>query len=139
MLRGTAVRQRLLAAGLVATCVALQLAGTLHLLVVQHELCLEHGEAIDIGSDHAHGLAVPGAAQARSNASATSRHGSHEAGAHAHCLLVEDRSGRAFVVAPAVEIAGAPALIASVATPGATWSLPANTLRLLAPKTSPPV
>jgi len=142
MLRGTAISQQLASAGLIATCLALQLAGTLHLMVVEHELCFEHGEAVDVAGSahHDHGGRVPaGTDRSASEISATSGRDGHGATSHDHCPQVEDRAGRALIVARAFEGAPPPTLLAMVAAPSTPWTLSVDALRLLAPKTSPPV
>ena len=129
---------------MIAICVALQLASTLHLMVVEHELCFEHGEAVDVAGAHSHhdhgdGHGGLPAIQRSDEAAATSRDGANEAASHEHCPLIEDRASRALVVPAAFETASAPLLLAVVFAPAAPWSLSPSALRLLAPKTSPPV
>jgi hypothetical protein len=119
---------------------ALQLSGTIHLATVQHAICAEHGEAMDVGDEHA---------QARARASQrTTRSGergvfsgssdSPAGESHHHCALDEDRNTYALVVHSAL----VGARIASPTPPAPPHAqlarLAPRALQLLAPKTSPP-
>lgn len=131
------VTDRALRALIVASCLALQLSGTIHLAVVQHAICAEHGEAMDVHDGHTD-AAEPKSAAAPDGIHAGGE-GSPVEDAHHHCPLDEDRSTHALVVhaaglAPRVELP-APALRPS--TDGA--SITPRARQLLAPKTSPPV
>lgn len=140
LLRGTEPVQQITTSVLIASCLALQLGGTVHLAVVEHELCGEHGEAIDVaGSGHTHGR---GAAETSGEDEAPSP--SHESEstsdgeAHDHCPLAEDRNGRALVVQAASSGPCCESITLGNPAPAAHWSLSPSALRLLAPKTSPP-
>jgi hypothetical protein len=121
----------------VASAIALQLSGTIHLAVVQHAICAEHGEAMDVGDDeHAH-LATPAADSDQSLISAGTRPSSSEE-SHHHCPLDEDRNTHALVVY-AASISPHFASFVHVAPPLAEPVRPsARELHGLAPKTSPP-
>jgi hypothetical protein len=118
--------------GLVASCVALQLAGTVHLALVQHAYCAEHGETVDVGhGPQAHGEpAAPAADRDPGQAP--------ESDAHHHCRLDEDRSTHALVVHAALvgPRAPSPELIVPPHAPHARVTQ--RLTQLLAPKTSPP-
>jgi hypothetical protein len=122
-----------LIAGLVASCVGLQLSGTVHLAVVQHAYCAEHGEATDVDPHAAHGPA----AHAEQGVDG-GRQDAPESDAHHHCRLDEDRSSHALVVyaalvgprAPSPDLVPPPHAPHARVTPRVT--------QLLAPKTSPP-
>jgi hypothetical protein len=123
---------------MVAGCLALQLSGTAHLALSTHDICAEHGEAVDVtppaqtrGADL--DLAQP------TGMGPMARSGDSPIGeSHEHCPLAEDRGGRALVVPPAHV---GPAFVApvSAAGPQARIETPSARARyLLAPKTSPP-
>ncbi|HKP62682.1 MAG TPA: hypothetical protein VJV78_38365 [Polyangiales bacterium] len=133
LLRSTQLSHRALVVGLVASAVALQLAGTVHLAVVQHAYCAEHGEAVDVARH---------AAQDRSEQAAEGvERGQPEApdsDSHHHCRLDEDRSAQAVLVHAALVGPRAPSPDV-VAPPHAPYArATARITQLLAPKTSPP-
>lgn len=117
----------------VASCMALQLSGTIHLAVVQHAICAEHGEAMDVG-EHSHTpLAAAGEDGIYAGTGAEPLSKSHH-----HCPLDEDRNTHGLVVYAAF-------ILARVAVPEAlpppqvelAYVTP-RARQLLAPKTSPP-
>jgi hypothetical protein len=134
----------------VASAIALQLSGTIHLAVVQHAICAEHGEAMDVGEpEHAHARhagALPAADSGQPRLSmsvgATERP-AHEPGSdedsHHHCPLDEDRNTHALVVyaASISPLSASPIELAPPRT--APVRADSRDLHRLAPKTSPPV
>jgi len=123
----------------VASCMALQLSGTIHLAVVQHAICAEHGEAMDVGEDagaHQRSLARESERSERGIYAGNGHAPADES--HHHCPLDEDRNTHALVVHAAlvgVRVASPTAL----APPHAEVAyLAPRALQLLAPKTSPP-
>ena len=120
---------------MVAGCLLLQLSATAHLVLVEHEICPEHGEAVDVSdvaraSVHQHAAPV---------AERSVRVGGHaSSSSHEHCPVAIDRSSKALVAqAVVVGIAPSPAIELQVfVSEGPTLS--ASAVRLLAPKTSPP-
>jgi hypothetical protein len=128
----------------VASAIALQLSGTIHLAIVQHAICAEHGEAMDVGEDEdAHGHHVAPAARqtlesVQSLISASTSPSSRDE-SHHHCPLDEDRNTHALVVY-AASISPHSASSIELALPPAEPVRPsARELHRLAPKTSPPV
>jgi hypothetical protein len=120
----------------VASCMAFQLSGTIHLAVVQHAICAEHGEAIDVGDSQARaGTPAADSGDDRVDASSNENPASES---HHHCPLDEDRSTHALVVPNA--LAGPRvATPAPLPAPDAELArLAPRALQLLAPKTSPP-
>lgn len=118
----------------VASCMALQLAGTVHLAVVQHAICAEHGEAMDVGEEHASAPAADSRETRIAGANETTPTGEE----HHHCPFDEDRNTHGLVVLAALV---GPRIAVPVALPpphAEPTQLAARALRLLAPKTSPP-
>lgn len=134
----------------VASAIALQLSGTIHLAVVQHAICAEHGEAMDVeeGGAHAHHSSAARAADSDRplvSLAATERPARlpHERGSdeesHHHCPLDEDRNTHALVVY-AASISPVSASSIELAPPRAEpVRADSRELHRLAPKTSPPV
>jgi hypothetical protein len=121
-----------------ATCVSLQLFATFHLLTVQHELCAEHGEPIDVERSAQQGHLRFDSGHSAETGPAASSGTRSENGTHDHCLLAADRSSGAALVSAANASAHCAPLIAKRPRFADLWSMPASVLRLLAPKTSPP-
>jgi hypothetical protein len=120
----------------VASCMAFQLSGTIHLAVVQHAICAEHGEAMEVGD--APTRARPPAADSRESRVHPGANGSPASESHHHCPLDEDRSTHALLVRNALV---GPRLASPAPLPAPHTELTClapRTLRLLAPKTSPP-
>lgn len=144
VLSGGKPAQQLMTSTLVGACLALQLAGTVHLAVVDHELCADHGVAVDVAEGaHGHGHADrPGQVETRGEPEARSdadRSGSAPAGAdHDHCPLAENRSARALVVQAAAVGPRCATIAPDAHVQLAVVALSPSALRLLAPKTSPP-
>jgi hypothetical protein len=119
--------------GLVASCMALQLAGTLHLAIVQHAYCAEHGEAVDVDRHAVAGHAEPAVAGVE-----LGRQDAPQSDEHHHCSLDEDRSTHALVVHAALVGARDPSPEV-VPPPHAPYArVTSRVTQLLAPKTSPP-
>src|SRR3954471_1831662 len=136
---GARLLPRLATYVVVASCMALQLGGTIHLAVVQHAICAEHGEAIDVGRAHRH---VPAPAadgrERRLHAGLAGHDGAPADPSHHHCALEEDRSTHALAVHAAL-VGPRIASLTALAPPHAPLAVLApRALRLLAPKTSPP-
>lgn len=141
LLRGRKPAQQVSTSVLIASCLALQLSGTLHLAVVEHELCVDHGAAVDVEAGHHHGHAHAGEAGARAvdevaPAPAPTTRGGES---HDHCPVTADRNGYALDVLAAPEGPRSAELRAVEPVFAALWTVSTSELRLLAPKTSPPV
>ncbi len=128
----------------VASAIALQLSGTIHLAVVQHAICAEHGEAMDVGEE-AHGrAAAPASVLAMESDRALLLSASPSPAppgeeSHHHCPLDEDRNTHALVV-HAASISPLSASSVQLTPPFAEPVRPnSRELHRLAPKTSPPV
>lgn len=138
LVRDTRPIRRATTVVIAATCLSLQLFATFHLLTVKHELCAEHGEAIDVERsarpDH---LRLDSGHSAETGPAASSGTRS-ENGTHDHCMLAADRSSGALLVSAANGSAHFAPFIAKGPRSADLWSMPASVLRLLAPKTSPP-
>jgi hypothetical protein len=121
-----------------ATCLALQLFATFHLLTVEHGLCAEHGEPIDVERAAKPGFRLLDRSRTAETGPAASPGTPSDNGVHDHCLLTARCSSSTVVVQAAKDCPScAPVLVKG---PGAAdrWSMPLSVLRLLAPKTSPP-
>ena len=127
---------RVMTAVMSVACLALQLSGTFHLAVVEHGLCAEHGEAIDV-SQSAEPRVRARDQDPKAEASASSGRSSKD-GSHDHCLLAEDRAGRALVVKAANGALRSAPLVNLVPVQQERSVLSPSALRLLASKTSPP-
>lgn len=123
----------------VSSAIALQLSGTIHLAVVQHAICAEHGEAMDVAEDaHGHAAALPAPNLDETQISPGTRPSAPDDDSHHHCPLDEDRNTHALVVYAAA-ITALVASTADVTPPRAEPVRPnARELHALAPKTSPP-
>jgi hypothetical protein len=121
---------------MVAGCLALQLSGTLHLALAEHRICAEHGEAIDVAESASATLSLEQHGEPARRAAVSVQHERSEQ-PHDHCPVANHSHGRALVVQSA---ACAQCVISTtIAEPNARYANPsASTLRLLAPKTSPP-
>ena len=121
-------------AAVAALCLLAQLAGVLHLLVVRHERCAEHGEVVHAGAEPAaHGAewSVDGHARAIQAAAADAGHDDHE-----HCQALSDRRAAGAAEAPAIACADVTASDPGVVAHAAPAR--ACVLYRLAPKTPPP-
>lgn len=122
--------------GIAVLCVAAQLFGLAHMVVVEHERCAEHGELVH-GDGHAPGaVAAPIARVTTTAASRALPAWPDEAdGDHEHCLSATERRD---LRAARVE---APVLVRSAGLqaihPAGTVAI-ARALYRTAPKTSPP-
>jgi len=126
-------------AAVAALCLGAQLSNVAHLALVRHVTCAEHGEVIDApaaGHSPAHRTDVPLPDDAAPTASSG---GGPIDGAHDHCALAEDRNTLALVVRAATSALCPAAPVASTPPRGSSPCLSPSALRLLAPKTSPPV
>ncbi len=124
---------------LIAFCLLLQFSTIGHFVFVQHETCAEHGELVHVGEFQSpmH-VASAGNKGSATQVSVTPGEGPRAEG-HDHCPLVPDRAGHALLVPVSsrgalkwgVTATPAPRVVDALLSPDA--------LRLLAPKTSPPV
>lgn len=134
----SAVLRKLSTVLVAALTVSLQLAGFAHLALEKHEVCAEHGQAVDTArSNHAHAaLAGPYAPAPKEHAV---RGGEGSAlGAHAHCPIVAEHRDDAALVPAAYAIHRASLDPIATVMPQGSWSMAPSELRLRAPKTSPP-
>jgi hypothetical protein len=136
--RGVRSLSRALYWAILASCLALQLSGTIHLALVQHAICAEHGEAMDVGDGHGHLATAAKPAAARAVGGVYAGAGENPASdAHHHCPLDEDRNTHALVVYAA--LVGPQVAVPALPPPHAQLAkLAPRELQLLAPKTSPP-
>ena len=121
-------------AAVAVVCLLAQLAGVLHLLVVRHERCAEHGEVVHAGDEaSAHDAAVAGDARALAvrPAADDAEHDDHE-----HCQALSDRRAVGAPSAPA--IAGADLTAGDGTAVADAAPARAGVLYRLAPKLSPP-
>jgi hypothetical protein len=119
---------------LVATLLAASSLGQIaHLLVVQHTICAEHGELLELSSDGGHSAAT----QVEDEHSPTST-SSEEATSHEHCEILA--SAQRQTPLPVAAVIG----LVPAAAGAAREVLPVSSVRLMlpalvvAPKTSPP-
>ena len=116
-------------------CLLAQVFATVHLVVVRHEVCADHGEVVHAGGDHGDapaGAAGTGDATIQARAAADAGHGDDDD----HCRLLTERRAAGGGGSPSLH--ATPGVIeAKAAMPE---SLPARTSALyrLAPKISPP-
>jgi hypothetical protein len=135
LLNGARLLPRAWTFAVVASCLALQLSGTIHLATVQHAICAEHGEAMDVDS-HARTTAPAADSSERGVYSGSSDSPAGES--HEHCPLDEDRNTHALVVHAALV---GPRIASPTPQPppyAPLARLAPRALQLLAPKTSPP-
>ncbi len=115
-------------------CIALEFGSLAHMAVVRHEICAEHGEAVDVFHDAAHSHAVAVASKVRTVESRGDAD-SHEG--HDHCQLACNRRNATCVESSS----SVPAAIVSIASATSAFverSTPTIALLDLAPKSSPP-
>lgn len=133
------LRRRARTAGIAGLCVVAHLFALMHLAVVQHERCPEHGELVHAkDSDHATGrvtaAVAPGATATPTDAVLPAYAGSQDRD-HDHCLSVTERRDRQEVRAQA---ATSMPLDRQPSLPDAAAPTIARALYRSAPKTSPP-
>lgn len=133
---GARLLPRALTSVIIASCLGLQLSGTIHLATVQHAICAEHGEAMDVGDGHATASA-PATHSGERGVYAGSGH--NPAGeSHHHCPLDEDRNTYALVVHAALVGPRIASPTPHLPPHAQLARLAPRALQLLAPKTSPP-
>lgn len=121
-----------------AICLVAQLSSAAHFVLVRHEMCLEHGQAMD--SALGHGVARE-ATRAQIDAAAGIRSASGIAREHAHdhCLLAYDRRESVSPVRDAgTLVAARPTHVVALVADDAARPARVAIFRL-APKSSPPV
>lgn len=122
----------------IALCLLVQVSALGHFVFVQHETCAEHGEAIHADEPGQHSAGAHEKGQISGGFALAPEEGSG-VDVHDHCPLVPDRAPRALLVLDATHDTLCPAR-SPVERPNAAWIRWSPTdLRLLAPKTSPPV
>jgi hypothetical protein len=118
----------------VVLCLLAQVSDVLHLLLVEHVVCAQHGELIHEG-EHAHAEATGQPTDATAFVPSDLEDHGHE-----HCALWSDRREELTLGAPSIGVA-LPRAMPSL-TPPATTRLDAVLaipLLFLAPKNSPPL
>lgn len=128
------LRRRFSAAGVALLCLAAQIGSLAHLVLVPHESCPEHGEAVHAGT---HTPAADRAATgARDILAVQADDGPGEDDEHHHCLFVTERRK----ATTAVDVVQATAVLtdAAGAEPAAVADSVGRAVYRLAPKTSPP-
>lgn len=133
----TALALRSLAALVALLLVGSSLGQVAHFLAVQHAVCIEHGELVELHPSDGHG-----AAEARSHDGHESEDegsGAPRPGEHDHCqLLAKQEREQAVAPRPAIGIATAQLELQPAPARAQDGAL-AQPLFSLAPKTSPPV
>jgi hypothetical protein len=125
-----------------AVSLVAQLSSSIHLFLVPHVSCPEHGELIHesqhTGSSAAHTeeRSSAGGAQFPAVQGVPERDGAHD---HDHCFAATDRRDGLCVASCAWSVAGGPPSSATSPFRASTLGSPAIALLLLAPKNSPPV
>jgi hypothetical protein len=118
-------------------CLSAQFASALHMLLVEHVRCAEHGELVHANGDkhEDHGSVSRDVSSSGPTIGVSSRHADH---GHDHCLTCSERRKLA-LLPPMIPELRAPEDRFAVLAPG--WDAPFPSLRIysLAPKTSPPV
>jgi hypothetical protein len=120
----------------IASCLALPLSGTIHLATVEHAICAEHGQAMDIGDDHPEASAPAARSGERGVYSGTGENPGGES--HHHCPLDQDRNTYALVVHAALVGPRVASPTPHLPPHAQLVPLAPRALQLLAPKTSPP-
>lgn len=120
-----------------ALCILTQMALLLHMVLVRHTICAEHGELVEQPARGAGAAVVASLTDAeRTNAAATQ--GTSETYGHDHCTVCAQRRERAVLQQASEAVVPPPgdavALLAGVATQ-VTRTCP---IYLIAPKNSPP-
>ena len=118
-------------------CLYAQFASALHMLLVEHVRCAEHGELIHANGDkhEDHDSASRELSSSGPTIGVSSRHADH---GHDHCLTCSERRKLALLPPMLPELRAPEDRFAVLAT---GWDAPFPSLRIysLAPKTSPPV
>lgn len=129
---------RTLTLGLAVLCLAAQLAGTVHLALVTHVTCAEHGELVEAGDaglgPAARSRQAAPSASGQRLAAAEAREGAH---GHEHCLASALRRAAAPLEAPG-HLGPAPAPAPLARPRPAPAPAAAIALLAVAPKASPP-
>jgi hypothetical protein len=127
---------------LLATLVALLLTASslgqaAHFLLVQHAICAEHGELLELAERSAH---VAAAHEHEAGNKVQARVSSAEAAGHDHCqILARSQKQPGLPPAPALTIVPAGATSASCSIASATRAVTTLPRLAVAPKTSPPL
>jgi len=118
-------------------CLHAQFALALHMLLVEHVRCAEHGELIHANGDkhEDHDSASLHVSSSGPTISGSSRQADH---GHDHCLTCSERRKPA-LLPPMVPELGAPEDCFAVPAPAWDAAFPSLRIYSLAPKTSPPV
>jgi hypothetical protein len=134
--RGTLAR--LFAACVGVLCLVAQFSSTLHLLLVDHVHCAQHGEWVHVDGEHGHHAAQPveavGAEAPSQAVTSVADERGHE---HDHCLMGADRRKLAMLPISQPEVR-APDAADKVVVARRSSSTPATHVYSFAPKTSPP-
>jgi hypothetical protein len=125
-------RARILAAFGAYLCLTAHLVGVVHVLVVRHATCPDHGEVV-------HGEA-PALVEAPPPLGPTARAAAREEAEEAdeHCLLMATRRRELAGLAPAATPALSAPLVTRLDSPPAVVTATPHAILRLAPKTSPP-
>jgi len=125
-------RARLLVAIGAYVCLATHLAGMLHILVVRHATCPDHGEVVHGPAPAVVEVALPPGPSAR-NATREPAEESDE-----HCLMVATRRRDMAALAPGHQVVAQAPATATLDAPATIAAAPPRALLRVAPKTSPP-
>ena len=136
-IRIEALRRGLLFQLAFAACMLLQLADVADLLLFQHGICAEHGEAVHVSRPHGHFARLE--ASVLGGSSQVGVAPSSENDEHEHCPFFASGAARAGLVPAASHEAVGALIAATVTAPLSVPGLSPSALRLRAPKTSPPV
>ena len=129
---------RRLTLGLAVLCLLAQLSGTVHLALVSHVTCAEHGELVEPGEAWSVSAALPdrgGDGPHLAQGLALAREAAH---GHDHCLATALRRASAPPERPASPEAPAPGEALAVHAAAGRALAPALPLLAVAPKASPP-
>lgn len=118
-------------------CLSAQFSSVLHMLLVEHVRCAEHGELAHAGGDEHddHGRALREASSSGPAISSSSSQGDH---GHDHCLTCSERRKLAILPPASLELR-APERDGALLAFGRDASVHPVSVCSYAPKTSPPV
>lgn len=130
---------RLFAACVGVLCLLAQFSAALHLVLVEHAHCAQHGEWVHVDGEHGgHAVHAVDAAHTGVSSQAVTGTADEQGHDHDHCLVGSERRKLALLPPPQPELR-APDGAEEPAHLGRTVLAPSTHRYFFAPKTSPPV
>lgn len=130
---------RLFAACVGVLCLLAQFSAALHLVLVEHAHCAQHGEWVHVDGEHGgHAAHAVEAARSEVPSQAVTGAADEQGHDHDHCLVGSERRKLALLPTSQLEL-GPPDDAGEMAYLARTPSTPSTHVYSFAPKTSPPV